>query len=81
LEAAPQSVSVADPLYKAPTADELRQLNEATSLYQSNIFRMEIDELLQEVKLDYDTMKPLELALKQIKSTWDAMKPVQFDTV
>lgn len=38
-------------LYKPPTADELNQLRETENLYHSNLFRLEIEEILNEVKL------------------------------
>ncbi|XP_017777485.1 PREDICTED: nucleolar protein 6 [Nicrophorus vespilloides] len=38
-------------LYKQPTADELNQLRETENLFNSNIFRLQIDELLGEIKV------------------------------
>lgn len=38
-------------LYKPPTADELNQLRETENLYHSNLFRLQIEEILNEVKL------------------------------
>lgn len=39
-------------LYKPPTADELNQLKETENLFHSNLFRLQIEEILHEVKLE-----------------------------
>lgn len=38
-------------LYKPPTSDELRQLKETENLFNSNLFRLQIEELLNEVSV------------------------------
>ena len=38
-------------LYKAPTVEEINQLKETESLFHSNLFRFQIEEILSEVKL------------------------------
>lgn len=38
-------------LYKPPTAEELRQLKETENLFNSNLFRLQIEELLNEVSV------------------------------
>ncbi|KAI4493829.1 hypothetical protein M0804_002005 [Polistes exclamans] len=38
-------------LYKQPTVEELNQLRETETLFHSNLFRLQIEELLAEVKL------------------------------
>ncbi|KAF7989496.1 hypothetical protein HCN44_008170 [Aphidius gifuensis] len=38
-------------LFKPPTADELNQLRETENLFHSNLFRLQIEEILTEVKL------------------------------
>lgn len=38
-------------LYKQPTVEELNQLRETENLYHSNLFRLQIEEILNEVKL------------------------------
>lgn len=38
-------------LYKQPTVEELSQLRETETLFHSNLFRLQIEELLTEVKL------------------------------
>ncbi|ORX43485.1 Nrap protein [Hesseltinella vesiculosa] len=52
-------------------AGELEGLQETAALYKSNIFKLEIDELLNEVRLGYDKMKPLDKALHTIKDILD----------
>ncbi|XP_022126367.2 nucleolar protein 6 [Pieris rapae] len=44
-------------LYRQPTAKELNRLNETENLFNSNLFRLQIDEVLDEVKLAEKTTK------------------------
>ncbi|KAI8343288.1 Nrap protein [Chlamydoabsidia padenii] len=52
---------------------ELEGLKETAELYKSNIFKLELDELLQEVNLKYDKHATLEKALHQLKSIFDTI--------
>ncbi|XP_011270653.1 hypothetical protein CAOG_08975, partial [Capsaspora owczarzaki ATCC 30864] len=56
-----------------PTADEMRQLRESQSLYKGNLFRMQIEELLTQVKLNYSKHKTLEAALLSLKQQIESM--------
>ncbi|OZJ05685.1 hypothetical protein BZG36_01432 [Bifiguratus adelaidae] len=60
-------------LYAAPTRDEMQQLSEASELFKSNIFRMEVEELLTEVRIKYEKHKPLERLLHELKSILDTL--------
>ncbi|XP_050665093.1 nucleolar protein 6 [Leptidea sinapis] len=44
-------------LYRQPTAKELNRLQETENLFNSNLFRLQIDEVLQEVKVKEKTDK------------------------
>eukprot|EP00743_Colponemidia_sp_Colp-15_P007495 GILK01008100.1.p1 GENE.GILK01008100.1~~GILK01008100.1.p1 ORF type:complete len:1201 (+),score=282.77 GILK01008100.1:38-3604(+) len=50
--------------YRAPTNDEIQQLKETKDMYKSNLFRMQLDELLKEVRVDYDRVADVESFLK-----------------
>ncbi|KAK9496146.1 Nrap protein [Lipomyces doorenjongii] len=50
-------------------ADDLHNLQEAVQLYKSNIFKMEIDELLTELKIDEDKTKPVDRILHKLKES------------
>ncbi|KAI9277234.1 Nrap protein [Phascolomyces articulosus] len=50
---------------------ELEGLKETAELYKSNIFKLEIDELLQEINVNYDKHKTLMNALHQLKSIFE----------
>ncbi|KAF9584422.1 hypothetical protein BGW38_006511 [Lunasporangiospora selenospora] len=65
-------------LYKAPTNEEIQGLQESSDLFKSNIFKLQIEELLKEVHLDYKKTQPLEAALRKLKQIFDAT-PVQSD--
>ncbi|KAL1914891.1 uncharacterized protein VTP21DRAFT_7807 [Calcarisporiella thermophila] len=58
-------------LYAAPTNDEIQGLKEASELFKSNIFKLQIDELLSEVRIDYNKLQPLETALHKLKTILD----------
>jgi len=49
---------------KPPTAEELNKLRETENLFLSNMFRLQIDEMLKEVK-------PKQTTLDQIKEWFD----------
>ncbi|KAI9488082.1 Nrap protein [Zychaea mexicana] len=55
----------------AVAGGELEGLKETAELYKSNIFKLEIDELLQEVSVDYDKHKKLMNALHQLKTIFE----------
>lgn len=40
-----------DELYKQPTVEELNQLRETENLFHSNLFRVQIEEILDEVRV------------------------------
>ncbi|KAJ3297816.1 hypothetical protein HK104_000070 [Borealophlyctis nickersoniae] len=63
-------------LFKPPTSDELQQLKETSDLFKSNLFKLQIDELLSEVRVDYNKTSPLEKALHKIKEILDCIGDV-----
>jgi U3 small nucleolar RNA-associated protein 22 len=58
-------------LYKAPTNEEIQGLQESADLFKSNIFKLQIEELLKEVHIDYKKAQPLEAALRKLKDIFD----------
>ncbi|KAI8149209.1 Nrap protein [Fennellomyces sp. T-0311] len=50
---------------------ELEGLKETAELYKSNIFKLEIDELLNEIGVNYDKHKALMNALHQLKAIFE----------
>ncbi|OUM62146.1 hypothetical protein PIROE2DRAFT_69533 [Piromyces sp. E2] len=62
--------------YKAPTNEEIQQLRETTELFNTNIFRLQIEELLSEVKISSKKTVVLEKALHKLKNILDDMKSV-----
>ncbi|KAI7906247.1 Nrap protein [Cokeromyces recurvatus] len=61
-----------------PTEDdvisgELEGLKETAELYKSNIFKLEIDELLTEIAINYEKHKTLEKALHNLKAIFDSI--------
>lgn len=55
-------------LYKPPTNEELNQLKETENLFHSTLFRMQITELLSEVKLKEGRRKQMNKAVETLKS-------------
>ncbi|TPX44398.1 hypothetical protein CcCBS67573_g10412, partial [Chytriomyces confervae] len=60
-----------DAKYRAPSNEEMIQLKEATDLFQSNLFKLSIDELLKEASIDYTKTGNLDKALHGIKAVLD----------
>lgn len=55
-------------LYKPPTAEELNQLKETENLFNSNLFRLQIDELLSEVDVKEKLIVRFDSWFKQFQS-------------
>ncbi|KAH8549941.1 Nrap protein [Umbelopsis sp. PMI_123] len=68
-------------LYQPPTNEEMQGLKETSELFKSNIFKMEIDELLKEVDIDYKKMTALELVLHRMKALFDQSQDINDATV
>ncbi|KAJ3154943.1 hypothetical protein HDU86_004462 [Geranomyces michiganensis] len=62
-----------DDLYRAPTNDEMHQLKETGDLFKSNLFKLQIDELLSNVRVDQAKMAPLEMSLRKVKEILDTL--------
>ncbi|PKY37898.1 Nrap protein [Rhizophagus irregularis] len=56
---------------KAPTNEEIQELRETADLFKSNIFKLQIDELLSEVNIDYNATTRLENALHKLKQIFE----------
>ncbi|RIA85318.1 Nrap protein [Glomus cerebriforme] len=56
---------------KAPTNEEIQGLKETVDLFKSNIFKLQIDELLSEVNIDYNATTRLENALHKLKQVFE----------
>ncbi|KAG8456873.1 hypothetical protein GDO86_002603 [Hymenochirus boettgeri] len=72
---APESADMLKPvkltkseLYKPPTNEELNRLKETEQLFHSNLLRMQIEELLEEVKLKEKRRKNIDLFLHEVNS-------------
>ncbi|KAE8636849.1 hypothetical protein XENTR_v10003167 [Xenopus tropicalis] len=63
----PVKLSKSD-LYKPPTNDELNRLKETEHLFHTNLLRMQIEELLQEVKLKEKRRKTIDGFLREINT-------------
>ncbi|XP_038646615.1 nucleolar protein 6 [Scyliorhinus canicula] len=55
-------------LYKPPTNEELNQLKETENLFHSTLLRMQIEELLKEVKVKEKKRKVIETFLHEVKN-------------
>jgi hypothetical protein len=53
----------------APTQEELLDLYYRSSSFQSNLFKLQVDELLSEVRVKYDKMEKVEKILRQLRET------------
>lgn len=62
-----------DPLYKNPTRDELTELNETSNMHKSNLFKLQLQELVNEVTVSDKNRNKFETALHSIKSILDNM--------
>ena len=64
-------------LYKPPTVDELNQLRETENLFHSNLFRLQIEEMLNEVRLKNKYKKLFDIWFKKLKETIESIKETE----
>eukprot|EP01113_Clastostelium_recurvatum_P036736 TRINITY_DN5288_c0_g1_i2.p1 TRINITY_DN5288_c0_g1~~TRINITY_DN5288_c0_g1_i2.p1 ORF type:complete len:1249 (-),score=333.85 TRINITY_DN5288_c0_g1_i2:8-3754(-) len=60
-------------LYKPASNEEIMVLRETDHLFKSNLFRMQISALLDEVKINYSRTTAVESALHQLKTCLEAI--------
>lgn len=51
----------------APTQEELMELLFRSSSFQSNLFKLQVDELLSETRVKYEKMEKVEMTLHKLK--------------
>lgn len=60
-------------LYKQPTVEELNQLRETETLFHSNLFRLQIEEVLNEVNLKDKHKALFEIWFEKLKARIEAI--------
>ena len=63
--------------FVAPTADEMNELKETKELFKSNLFKLQIEELLSEVSIKYNKTSKLEGFLHRLKTALDELPEVE----
>ncbi|XP_076640818.1 nucleolar protein 6 Mat89Ba [Halictus rubicundus] len=61
-------------LYKQPTVEELNQLRETENLFHSNLFRLQIEEMLNEVRIKDKYKRLFDAWFKQFEKTVNSIK-------
>lgn len=64
-------------LYKPPTAEELNQLRETENLFHSNLFRLQIDEMLNAVRLKDKYKNLFDIWFKKFKGTIESIEETE----
>ncbi|XP_012273791.1 nucleolar protein 6 [Orussus abietinus] len=64
-------------LYKPPTVEELNQLKETENLYHSNLFRLQIEEILNEVKVKEKYKVLFETWFTKLKQTIESIEETE----
>lgn len=64
-------------LYKQPTVEELSQLRETENLFHSNLFRLQIEEVLNEVKLKDKYKALFEIWFEKLKATIESIEETE----
>jgi U3 small nucleolar RNA-associated protein 22 len=64
-------------VYRPPTNDEMNSLKETTNLFKSNLFKLQIEELLAQVSLNYDKSDKITTALHSLKNILDNMDSIE----
>lgn len=64
-------------LYKQPTAEELSQLRETENLFRSNLFRLQIEEVLNEVRLNDKYKALFEIWFEKLKAAIESIEETE----
>jgi len=67
--------------YRPPTNEELQSIKETEQLFKSNVFRLQIEELLKEVKVSQPKLTKLEAALHHLRSLLEKLPAVEDKSV
>ncbi|KAF5279668.1 hypothetical protein FQA39_LY18252 [Lamprigera yunnana] len=67
-------------LYKQPTAEEISRLRETELLYNSNLFRLQIEQLLDEIKVKEKYQKLFNGWFEELQSFFDSLVEYDFNT-
>ncbi|TPX47959.1 hypothetical protein SeMB42_g03163 [Synchytrium endobioticum] len=60
-------------LVKPPSHDEIQLLRDTTDLFKSNLFKLQFEELLAEVRIKYHRMTTLDAMLHKLKAFFDML--------
>lgn len=78
IEAAPKKKKkFENSLYKQPTVEELSQLRETENLFHSNLFRLQIEEVLNEVRLKDKYKALFEIWFEKLKATIESIEETE----
>ncbi|CAL1685523.1 unnamed protein product [Lasius platythorax] len=77
IEAVPKKKMFKNGLYKQPTVEELNQLRETENLFHSNLFRLQIEEVLSEVKLKTKYKALFEIWFKKLKAAIESIEETE----
>lgn len=61
-------------LYKPPTVEELNELRETENLFHSNLFRLQIEEMLNEIKVKEKYKRLFDIWFKNFKKNIESIK-------
>lgn len=64
-------------LYKPPTVEELNELRETENLFHSNLFRLQIEEMLNEIKVKEKYKRLFDIWFKNFKKNIESIKETE----
>lgn len=64
-------------LYAPPTNEEMQGLRETGNLFKTNILKLQIEEMLNNVRPPYHRQSPLETALRRVHELFSSISPIQ----
>ncbi|EDQ90146.1 uncharacterized protein MONBRDRAFT_32055 [Monosiga brevicollis MX1] len=64
-------------LYAAPSREEMVELKQAQLLFKSNIFKMQLDEMLKQTQVKYHKLRTLKSHLQALKTHLEALPAIE----
>lgn len=75
-ERAAPSVPSHDSRFAVPSLDEIHGLKETSELYMNNVFKLQLDEMMRQVRPDFAHAQALEGALRRMQKIFDQMPTI-----
>ncbi|WFD01385.1 U3 snoRNP protein [Malassezia obtusa] len=69
----PSESSAPDARFSVPSLEEIHGLKETSELYMNNMFKLQLDEMMRQIRPDFEHAQTLEQALRRMHKVFDSL--------